>query len=445
MTNNPSSYPSEGYFSVENSSADDLSESAASRLSRNGGLARTRPQRARSQRAVRNDRILSEAALVELNLHGFDGLQIGAVAKRAGLSSGAAYNRFENVAEMAISLWEEALRDQAFKLFDLVVELGHQAFYAPLNPELISEATQPSPAWRGALELLLVARRVEELNEVITADLQAWQSRNGFELEDDPILYCRAISSLSPLIGLSMMAMLPRPVLLPVEDVLRIHQGILDSPWQYSELPPPPAEFSAVSDDDLVVATGDPVVDVLITAAGQVTANSGFARSTVSRIARLAGFTTSAIYERWANKDALIMDTVTTMLTQHLLITGQSNSAAVRDPRFRMLIPLVISQSLSPGRTLRRRFRQEMTLAGIHNIEIGNVVSQACELGVLEIKKTVAPLPDERAANPNLIAGYIRSSVAGRDLLSSLDADLQRADFRPYTDYLLDCALELKD
>jgi hypothetical protein len=86
-----------------------------------------------------------------------------------------------------------------------------------------------------------------------------------------------------------------------------------------------------------------------------------------------------------------------------------------------------------------------MTLAGIHNIEIGNVVSQACELGVLEIKKTVAPLPDERAANPNLIAGYIRSSVAGRDLLSSLDADLQRADFRPYTDYLLDCALELKD
>jgi hypothetical protein len=139
------------------------------------------------------------------------------------------------------------------------------------------------------------------------------------------------------------------------------------------------------------------------------------------------------------------MDTVTTMLTQHLLITGQSNSAAVRDPRFRMLIPLVISQSLSPGRTLRRRFRQEMTLAGIHNIEIGNVVSQACEVGALEIEKTVAPLPYKNAANPNLIAGYIRSSVAGRDLLSSLDDDLQRADFRPYTDYLLDRARELKD
>jgi AcrR family transcriptional regulator len=382
--------------------------------------------------------------VTELNLCGFDGLQMGAVAKRAGLSSGALYNRFENVSEMAISLWEESLRDRTFRLFDLMMETGHQEFYSPLSPELIAEATRPSATWRGALELMLVARRVEELNEVLSADLRAWQLRNGLTLDEDPIFYCRAVSSLSPLIGLSIMAMLPQPVVLPAELVLRIHQGILNAPWEYRDTPSLPRADTVVPEEDLEVSTGDPTVDALITAAGQVTANAGFARATVTRIARLAGYTTSAIYERWANKDALIMDTVTTMLTQHLLITGQQNSASVLDPDYRWLVPFTITQSLSPSRSLRRRLRQEMTLAGIHNIEIGEAVSEACETSIQEILKAVSRRSDQRSTIPDVVAGYIRASVAGRDLLCDLDTDLYRADFRPYTDYLFDRALELK-
>jgi hypothetical protein len=54
-------------------------------------------------------------------------------------------------------------------------------------------------------------------------------------------------------------------------------------------------------------------------------------------------------------------------------------------------------------------------------------------------------MPEKRASTPEVIAGYIRSSVAGRDVLADLDPDLYRADFRPYTDYLLGRVVELEN
>jgi AcrR family transcriptional regulator len=406
------------------------------------GVSRTRTTRARSQRAVRNDRQLSKAALTELNLHGFDGLHMGAVANRAGLSSGAVYNRFENVAEMAVALWQEHLRDQALTMFDLMVDLGHQTFGEPIHPDLISQTTDPSPTWRGALELLLVARRVEELFEVITEDLRNWELRHGFVLEKDPIRYSLGVASLSPMVGLSVLQMLQKPVNLANEQIFRIHQGILESAWEYSE-PPSTDAGAPEADFTMIVSTDDQVSDALINAAARVIATSGCVRSTVSRIARRAGYTTTAIYERYENKEALIMDTVRTALSHHLLITGQQNAEAVLDPGYRWLIPMTISQSLLPARSIRRRLRQELTLAGIHHPDIGAAVSEACTVSVEEVVRAVAPVTEKRANSPDVIASYIRSSVTGRDLLNELVPELHRADFRPYTDYLLDRALQL--
>jgi AcrR family transcriptional regulator len=405
--------------------------------------ARPRISRARSQRAVRNDLRLAEAALEELNESGFDGLQMGAVASRAGLSSGAVYNRFENVAELAVTLWQESLRTHALAMFDKVVDLGHQTFGDPLDPELIAETTNPSPLWRGALQLLLVARRVEELNEVITEDLLSWERGRGFVLEEDPVRYSRGVTSLSPMIGLSVLRMLPTPVVLPNEQILRIHQGILDASWEYNEAPDLDSE-ALETEFVMEVNTGDPVSDALINAAARVIANSGCVRSTVSRIARRAGYTTAAIYERYENKEALIMDTVNKALSHHLLITGQQNAEAVLHPKFRWMIPATISLSVLPARAPRRRLRQELTLAGLHNPAIGAAVGEACVASVDEVLRVVTPMPEKRASIPEVIAGYIRSSVTGRDLLSDLDPELHRADFQPYTDYLLDRALKLE-
>lgn len=400
----------------------------------------SRTTRARSQRAVRNDLRLAAAAIAELQDSGFDGLQMGAVASRAGLSSGAVYNRFENVAELAVTLWQESLRDRAFEMFDRMLEVTGQTFGEPFPPDLIADISNPSPEWRGALDLMLVARRVEELNEVISEDLRSWQARHGFVLEEDPIRYARGMCSLSPMIGLSVLRMLPSPVVLATEQILRIHQGILNAPWEYTEAPvlEPTSNELGFSID---VPTGDPVGDALISAAAGVIANSGFVRSTVSRIARRAGFTTAAIYERYENKDALIMDTVNRALTHHLLVTGNHNAHIVIHKNFRWLIPMTISQSLHPTRTVRRRLRQELTLAGIHNPAIGAAVSDACAANLEEVLRMVAPVRGRQDTFPEMIAGYIRSSVTGRDMLADLDPELWRADFRPYTDYLLDRAL----
>jgi AcrR family transcriptional regulator len=237
--------------------------------------------------------------------------------------------------------------------------------------------------------------------------------------------------------------MLPTPVILPAEQVLRIHQGILNASWEYAEAPyldnvSPESEFT------MDITTEDPVGDALINAAARVIANAGCVRSTVSRIARRAGYTTAAIYERYENKEALIMDTVVKSLSHHLLITGHQNAEALLHPEYRWMIPTTISQSLLPSRSQRRRLRQELTLAGIHNLAIGTAVSDACIASVDEVLRVVSPMQEKRASTPEVVAAYIRSSVAGRDILADLIPELHRADFRPYTDYLLDRAVELE-
>src|SRR5262245_20456118 len=78
--------------------------------------------RRRSSSSRQNDVRILEAALREVDGVGVDGLAMTAVARRAGLTTGALYSRYESTGEVAAALWTTVVSEQHFALLDGAVE-----------------------------------------------------------------------------------------------------------------------------------------------------------------------------------------------------------------------------------------------------------------------------------------------------------------------------------
>ena len=130
--------------------------------------------RRRSVSSQENDERLLEAALEEIAAVGVDRLGMSGVARRAGLTTGALYGRYENVYELAAAVWTTRVRDTHFALLDRAVRaLVDDDRSIPLD-EVIQELVCPSRSTIAALELLATARRIDELDEVVTPAVDEW-------------------------------------------------------------------------------------------------------------------------------------------------------------------------------------------------------------------------------------------------------------------------------
>ena len=85
-------------------------------------------RRAASQRSTRNAAAILKAITQECIANGLDGIVASSVAKRAGLTTGAVYSRFENSDEMLIALWENVVAPE-FQTF--VVDTQRRAASPP--------------------------------------------------------------------------------------------------------------------------------------------------------------------------------------------------------------------------------------------------------------------------------------------------------------------------
>ncbi|HET9730149.1 MAG TPA: TetR family transcriptional regulator, partial [Acidimicrobiia bacterium] len=62
-----------------------------------------------------------DAALHEVDAVGVDALAMTAVARRAGLTTGAVYSRYESSGEVAAALWTTVIADRHFALLDTAI------------------------------------------------------------------------------------------------------------------------------------------------------------------------------------------------------------------------------------------------------------------------------------------------------------------------------------
>ena len=100
-------------------------------------------RRATSERSTRNAAAVMKALTQEAIDRGLDGIATSSIAKRAGLTTGAVYSRYENNDEMLIALWESvvapALAAHVRETIDAIISPSAQP-----STELITQIEKPS-------------------------------------------------------------------------------------------------------------------------------------------------------------------------------------------------------------------------------------------------------------------------------------------------------------
>jgi AcrR family transcriptional regulator len=327
---------------------------------------------------VQNDGRILAAALSVLRDDGYDGLGMSHVARAAGLNStGALYGRFENVAELAVWVWTErasqALREVSERAIALLDADAIDETALAEARALATSLTAPDDALRAAIELLAVAPRVEELEEVVRPDVHALLEAAGAARDDRPVRRAQVLGQLSLAWGLGLLSLPPAGP--PVEWWMFVAGSIGLSHVQAPRSKKATPILTALPAPD----TGEPVRDVVLQAAAEVVAKTGFERATVSRIARRAGYSTGVIYEYYERKDDMIAELVSVLLENLYDLIADLERTLLHDGQLADDAGRLLAGYALPESRQLQQLKVELYLAAAHRPEVGEVLGRVLE------------------------------------------------------------------
>lgn len=308
---------------------------------------------------------LVDAALEEIVAAGIDRLTMVGVARRAGVTTGAIYPRFESPTELAVRVWEERAWPALERHLDgALLEVG--------SPSMASTAERLVDAPADlvvAAEFLVVGARDAALREVIVPSVHEWLTRHGGTVGfyDSPSV---ALVSLAALVTGPLAIALTGEV--PRKDWASGLAGFGGALFT-DLLPRARGRVEAAPLHFAVPSTGDALRDALIAAAIEVVVEVGFERSTVARLARRSAYSTQAIYLRYPTKAALLIDVVETALFPLMRLVGEANLAAFSSPSPAAGLGAVAAGYLAPDWERWRRLRLETQLAARHESDLARV------------------------------------------------------------------------
>lgn len=274
--------------------------------------------RARPVSAIRNDSRLIAAAVEVVAESGWDASTLGAVASRAGLTSGAMLTRFEDRSRWGISLWESALWPALESSLSGLSEAITGSFEG--FEESMLRFALPSPELFSAIEVLIASR----FDPVMRAPVEGAMGtifgrfclpRSGVSAQEAVV----AATSLYLAFGLVLASRRPGSGVLRLGDELARYQQALRFPVEPRDLPSDRARHLGISPFN----TGDERIDRVFDAVVRVIGEVGYQRATFARICRAAGVSTGYIYPRYASKLLL-----TIAATEAMLDTGFEANAA---------------------------------------------------------------------------------------------------------------------
>lgn len=317
------------------------------------------PSRRRSESSQLNDSLILDAAIDEIESVGVDRLGMSGVARRAGLSTGALYGRYESGSELAAAIWNVRVRDRHHAFLDRAIAMLVDRT-VPFEPdEMLAELASPTTETIVALELLGTARRVDELEEVVLVDVNNWLAEWGAGPRTRRRRRrAQVIYTLATIWGI----LLHRD---PGRRQLDWSSTLAGIGWSFAQPYDEPPERIAIKEPPAVRSqTGDPTQDALIDAVAAIVARVGIERATGSRIARRAGLTSGAIYGRYGTKEDLLEHAIEVLLSRRLtddIGTVLEETLAAGDPG--TVTARIVAGYLGSTRRDWRRFRIEAHLA----------------------------------------------------------------------------------
>jgi AcrR family transcriptional regulator len=317
----------------------------------------TLTSRRRSAASIETDGRLLESALDEMTDVGVDRLGMIGVARHVGLTTGALYGRYENVNELAADIWRSRVSEAFFAFLDDVV-LALLDGDAKARAHVLEILAAPPREIIAGLELMVCARRVDELEEVVRPDVDAWMKRRGaLPRARDKRRRAQVLFAIGAVAGILLHG-IPNPREIDWErELVRIM-------WSFGRGYAAPSDrFVPEKTGAVRAAQGEPHQDALIDAVAAITTRVGFERATASRIARRANLTSGAIYARYQTKDDLLTDAVEVLLAKRFSDDLAANTYLFNAPDVGIATARVVGGYLGTARRDWRIFRIEAQLA----------------------------------------------------------------------------------
>ena len=333
--------------------------------------------RRRSAASIETDERLLDAALDELAAVGIDRMGMIGVARRAGLTTGALYGRYENVQELAADVWRSRIRAPMFALLNDAVDALVDGGDPKALIRVLEVLKEPSREVASGIELMVCARRIDEVEELIAPEVDRWmRQRRASARARDQRARAQVLFGVGAVAGMLLHG-IPGARLTNWEPVLANIATSFARAYEPSGSRFTPARLRAVRSK-----AGDPHQDALIDAVAAITARVGFERATASRIARRANLTSGAIYARYDTKDDLLTDAVDVLLAQRFADDLTDNAHLLDAPDAGTGAASIIGGYLGAPRRDWRIFRVEAQLASRYRPELAAALDRVQEFGI---------------------------------------------------------------
>lgn len=344
----------------------------------------TAPTQRRRADAARNDQLLLDAGMELLREKGPDRLTALDLARRAGLTTGAVYARYENNEEILVGLWQKRLVDPLRQFFGDAVRV--LVDNDDEDDSIVATLADPQSPLLAAVSLLIAAPRITELNEVVIPDIQEILRDLGVVEDPYDLPSLHRLVSISTALGCLYFAaadMFHLDEWPLIRSMLRHITNCTTYDLSDPLLPSIPFGYH--------IDTGHEMRDALVNAAAGVIARSGIERATTQRVARAANLPPSALFAEYQNRQALFADVAAKLLQEiyqehrYRILYGQGSGPEVSpdplndwdDPRlqdFRNTMVTNVAANtqglLSDVGRSHRRIRLEFQLAAIHNADV---------------------------------------------------------------------------
>jgi len=381
-----------------------------------------RSQRARSARAITNDKAILASAVSEVLRVGVDHVSLRDVGHQAGLTHGATYARYEDVDELLVDLWNSLLSQRAIEMFKICMHAAEVPTEESVGAifEYMRAAT---PADQACVQVLLTARRIPTLHEEVEPFLHDYLEKGSSNPEGTSATFTRGLTVFS-----MMLIQLFANAQFGSDPA---YQGALQE-LLLETLQTDPRDIADVAlrepDDRIILAPSDDLRQQLAYATFGVVGKSGYTRATISRIARRASCSPGAIYKLYLSKEDLVIAAF-----QDLMRARWMRITNFIDVLEEGSITQLLYNSASSENEVRQSFTLETALAAVHSDKL-----RAAILGQLgELESVIPLLVNISDDDKNRLRYLIRSitfATVGVTFLSTVTNALQNTNLNQFAE-----------
>ena len=345
-------------------------------------------RRSSPKQAAQNSALILKALEREAIVVGLDQISVRAVAKRAGLTTGAIYGRYENVDEMLVALWTESVSQPFGDAFIQSIAAFTDRSTPSFPRDIAGLLNRPTSIMRLGAEFIVIAQRNEVVGEVVKPLVSSWLHDAGLNINNSEIDRAVVAIAASMLVGASLRSFITGKNEYLGAVAAGIHTAYLSAvPQQKTQHRHNPTPIRS--------ATGNPLRDALIDATADVMSKTGFNGATISRIARRSSITSGSLYNFYGDKEALMNDAVYELMraTQNQNLEAKRTAAQLHQENFGLTDSFDFG--LIPDRVTWVRFRQECIIAARHHKTTHrtmNKVLNEIETQMLETFSSIDPV-----------------------------------------------------